>query len=101
MFYDIFINGEFFRRGLNECDYHVIEILSLKYHARILKRPNFQEYYICIERKHINDFCFLYCLYEISNKYNKSLSHEDAHGAFIIDDFSIGNLLWVFDCYKL
>ena len=38
---------------------------------------------------------FLNEVREISEKYGVSISHEDCHGAFIIEDFDPGNLLWL------
>lgn len=32
---------------------------------------------------------------ELCRKHNITLSHEDGHGAFLIDDFSESNIEWV------
>lgn len=39
----------------------------------------------------------------VSKKYGLSISHEDYHGAFLIEDYDEDNIKWLFDaskCYK-
>ena len=38
---------------------------------------------------------FLKEVRKISEKYGVSISHEDGHGAFILEDYDPGNLLWL------
>lgn len=41
---------------------------------------------------------FLNEIDNISKKYNLSLSHEDSHGAFIIERYDNYNIRWLKDC---
>lgn len=41
---------------------------------------------------------FLNEITKIYKKYNLSLSHEDCHGAFIIEKYDETNIKWLKDC---
>lgn len=41
---------------------------------------------------------FLNEIDKISKKYNLSISHEDGHGAFIIEKYDDYNIKWLKDC---
>lgn len=37
---------------------------------------------------------------KVYKKYNLSLSHEDMHGSFIVEDLSLYNIKWLRDALK-
>lgn len=43
---------------------------------------------------------FLDELYELYRKYDISISHEDTHGAFILEDMKDINIEWIEQCFK-
>lgn len=43
---------------------------------------------------------FLEDIKRVCNKHNLSISHEDCHGAFIIEDYDEYNIKWLFEASK-
>lgn len=43
---------------------------------------------------------FLDEIESVCKKYNLSISHEDCHGAFIVENYSSENIEWLFDAQK-
>jgi len=43
---------------------------------------------------------FLNDIKEVCNKHKLSISHEDGHGSFIIEDICSSNIDWLFDAQK-
>lgn len=43
---------------------------------------------------------FLDEIESVCKKYNLSISHEDCHGSFIIEDYSSENIEWLFSAKK-
>lgn len=42
---------------------------------------------------------FLIEVVELCRLHNVSISHEDMHGAFVIDEFKVENLEWLMDAH--
>lgn len=43
---------------------------------------------------------FLEEIDEVSRKHGLSISHEDGHGAFIVEEYDESNIDWLFEAYK-
>lgn len=43
---------------------------------------------------------FLDEIHSVCMKHGLSISHEDGHGAFIIEDYNERNIDWLFNAYK-
>lgn len=44
---------------------------------------------------------FLEDIKKVCEKHNLSISHEDGHGAFIIEDYDEYNIKWLFEACKM
>ena len=43
---------------------------------------------------------FLEDIKKVCEKHNLSISHEDGHGAFIVEDYDDRNIKWLFNASK-
>jgi hypothetical protein len=43
---------------------------------------------------------FLEDIKKVCEKHNLSISHEDGHGSFIVEEFDEGNIKWLFNASK-
>lgn len=43
---------------------------------------------------------FLDDIHEVCKKHNLSISHEDGHGSFIIEEYDEWNIKWLFNASK-